>query len=160
MGIDDESSHPALCSEVADGVTRNIVCLFREPDAGNPPVRFDEREQETEPSQTGLRRRRESFVSSHRETKATAPVLDSTHSGRPKTKTDTIRAFRLLLTVSGLFHSSVSKHHPGEVGTTRLSSSSSWTEQPKDSSTSEIVEPTRMPGCNTHRIQNRRRSGL
>src|SRR5262249_11770169 len=40
-----------------------IVCLFREPDAGNPPVRFDEREQETEPSQTGLRRRRESFVS-------------------------------------------------------------------------------------------------
>ena len=74
MGIDDESSHPELCSEVADGVTRIIVCLFREPDAGNPPVRFDEREQETEPSQTGLRRRRESFVSSHRETKATAPL--------------------------------------------------------------------------------------
>jgi hypothetical protein len=42
MGIDDESSHPRLCSEVADGVTRNIVCLFREPDAGNLPVRFDE----------------------------------------------------------------------------------------------------------------------
>ena len=58
MGIDDESSHPELCSEVADGVTRNIVCLFREPDAGNLPVRFDEREQETEPRQTGLRRRR------------------------------------------------------------------------------------------------------
>src|SRR6266571_4930323 len=58
MGIDDESSHPELCSEVADGVTRNIVCLFREPDAGNPPVRFDEREQETEPGQTGLRRAR------------------------------------------------------------------------------------------------------
>ena len=81
MGI-DESSHPELCSEVADGVTRTIVSLFREPDAGNLPVRFDEREQETEPSQTGLRRRRESlvnsFVSSHRETKATAPVLDST----------------------------------------------------------------------------------
>ena len=34
---------PGLCSEVADGVTRNIVCLFREPDAGNLPVRFDER---------------------------------------------------------------------------------------------------------------------
>ena len=48
MGIDDESSHPELCSEVADGVTRIIVSLFREPDAGNPPVRFDEREQETE----------------------------------------------------------------------------------------------------------------
>jgi hypothetical protein len=78
MGIDDESSHPELCSEVADGVTRTIVCLFREPDAGNLPVRFDEREQETGPSQTGLRRRRESFVSSHREAKATAPVLDST----------------------------------------------------------------------------------
>jgi hypothetical protein len=78
MGIDDESSHPELCSEVADGVTRTLVSLFREPDAGNLPVRFDEREQETEPSQTGLRRRRESFVNSHRETKATAPVLDST----------------------------------------------------------------------------------
>src|SRR5215469_1369043 len=24
------------------------LCLFREPDAGNPPVRFDEREEETE----------------------------------------------------------------------------------------------------------------
>src|SRR5450755_4835787 len=62
MGIDDKSSHPELCSDVADGVTRNIVCLFREPDAGNPPVRFDEREQETEPSQTGLRWRGESHV--------------------------------------------------------------------------------------------------
>jgi hypothetical protein len=78
MGIDDESSHPELCSEVAGGVTRNIVCLFREPDAGNPPVRFDEREQEPESSQTGLRRRSESQVNSHRETNATAPVLDST----------------------------------------------------------------------------------
>jgi hypothetical protein len=58
MGIDDESSHPALCSEVVGSVTWNIVCLFREPDAGNPPVRFDEREQETEPSQAGLRRAR------------------------------------------------------------------------------------------------------
>ena len=48
MGIDDESSHPELYSEVAGGVTRTIVCLFREPDAGNLPVRFDEREQETE----------------------------------------------------------------------------------------------------------------
>ena len=81
-GIDDESSHPELCSEVADGVTRNIVCLFREPDAGNPPVRFDEREQETEPSQTGLRQLRESAVNRHRETKATAPVLDSTPATR------------------------------------------------------------------------------
>jgi hypothetical protein len=60
MGIDDESSHPEVCSEVAGGVTRNIVCLFREPDAGNLPVRLDEREQETGSSQTGLRRVRES----------------------------------------------------------------------------------------------------
>jgi hypothetical protein len=78
MGIDDESSHPELCSEVAGGVTRTMVSLFREPDAGNPPVRFDEREPETEPSQTGLRRRRESFVIRHREANTTAPVLDST----------------------------------------------------------------------------------
>src|SRR5262249_9814120 len=33
------------------------VSLFRERDAGNPPVRFDEREQETGSSQTGLRGR-------------------------------------------------------------------------------------------------------
>ena len=78
MGIDDESSHPELCSEVAGGVTRTIVCLFREPDAGNLPVRFDEREQETEPGQTGLRRRAKAQPMSHRETTATAPVLDST----------------------------------------------------------------------------------
>ena len=78
MGIDDESSHPELCSEVAGGVTRNIVCLFREPDAGNLPVRFDEREQETEPCQTGLRRALLKQPNSHREAKATAPVLDST----------------------------------------------------------------------------------
>ena len=31
------------------------VSLFREPDAGNLPIRFDERGQETETSQTGLR---------------------------------------------------------------------------------------------------------
>jgi len=41
-------------------------------------VRFDERERETEPCQTGLQRRRESFVISDRETTATAPVLVST----------------------------------------------------------------------------------
>src|SRR5215831_1006897 len=59
------------------------VRLFREPNAGDPPVRFDEREQETEPSQTGLRQLRESAVNRHRETKATAPVLDSTPPVRP-----------------------------------------------------------------------------
>jgi hypothetical protein len=78
MGIDDESRHPELCSEVAGGVTRNIVCLFREPDAVTPPVRFDEREQETELRPIGLRRARESKPNSHREATATAPVLDST----------------------------------------------------------------------------------
>jgi hypothetical protein len=73
MGIDDKSSHPRLCSEVADGVTRNLVCLFREPDAGNLPVRFDEREQETELRQTGLRRAMRKQPNSPREAKATAP---------------------------------------------------------------------------------------
>ena len=38
------------------------MSLFREPDAGKLPVRFDEREQETGPSQTGLRGRGESRV--------------------------------------------------------------------------------------------------
>jgi len=38
------------------------VSLFREPDAGKLPVRFDEREQETRPGQTGLRGRGESRV--------------------------------------------------------------------------------------------------
>ena len=43
---------PELFPEVADGVTCNgygdCVSLLREPDAGNPHVRFDEREVETE----------------------------------------------------------------------------------------------------------------
>jgi hypothetical protein len=33
MGIDDESSHPTLCSEVADGVTCFLIkeaCVFSE----------------------------------------------------------------------------------------------------------------------------------
>jgi len=85
---------PMLCSEVAGGVTQTIVCLFREPDAGNPPVRFDEREQEPESSPTGLRRRSESQVNSHRETNATAPVLDSTQSTDRKRKCYCNRAGR------------------------------------------------------------------
>jgi hypothetical protein len=48
------------------------VSLFREPDAGNLPVRFDEREQETGLCQTGLRRCGESPINSHRE--ANAPL--------------------------------------------------------------------------------------
>lgn len=53
--------------------------LFREPDAGNPPVRIDEREEETERCQAGMRRRSESSANRHRETTVTAPLLDSTH---------------------------------------------------------------------------------
>src|SRR5215471_18025809 len=63
----------ALHAELRFGVR-----LFREPDAGNPPVRFDEREEETELSQTGLRRRGESPANRHREVNVTAPLLDST----------------------------------------------------------------------------------
>ena len=63
----------ALPAELRFGVR-----LFREPDAGNPPVRFDEREEETELSQTGLRRRGESPANCHREATVTAPLLDST----------------------------------------------------------------------------------
>jgi len=44
------------------------ICLFR----------FDEREQETELRKTGLRRVMRKHPNSHREAKATAPVLDST----------------------------------------------------------------------------------
>jgi hypothetical protein len=60
MGIDDESSHPELCSEVADGVTRRGVRLFREPDAVTPPVRFDKR---------GLWKRGMVMLLRHRQTK-------------------------------------------------------------------------------------------
>src|SRR6266436_1554335 len=88
MGIDHKSRHPGLCSEVAERVTRNIVCLFREPDAGNLPVRFDEREQETELRQTGLRRALRKQPNSHREDKATAPVLDSTRDNAHPMKGD------------------------------------------------------------------------
>src|SRR6266550_1814743 len=52
--------------------------LFQTLDAGNPPVQCGEREQETEPCQTGLRRRGESLANRHWETTVTAPFLDST----------------------------------------------------------------------------------
>jgi hypothetical protein len=61
MGIDDESSNPGVVFRSCRRrymPTSFGVRLFREPDAGNLPVRFDEREQETEPGQTGLRRAR------------------------------------------------------------------------------------------------------
>jgi hypothetical protein len=50
----------------------------RKPDAGNLHVRFAEREQETELCQAGLSGRSESAAKTHRKTKATATVLDST----------------------------------------------------------------------------------
>jgi hypothetical protein len=60
---------PSLCVSLGPVTTPGrepsvgeSVSLFREPDAGNLPVRFDEREQEKEPSQTGLRWRGESQV--------------------------------------------------------------------------------------------------
>jgi hypothetical protein len=54
------------------------LSLLREPEAGNPHIRFDEREQEPESCQTGLRRRSESYANCHRETTATALRLFST----------------------------------------------------------------------------------
>ena len=42
-GLTMSLTTPMLGSEVAGGVTQTIVCLFREPDAGKLPVRFDER---------------------------------------------------------------------------------------------------------------------
>src|SRR5215467_7399968 len=72
VGIDHRSSSPRLVFRSCGGR------LFREPDAGNPPVRFDEREEETELRQTGLRRRGESSANRHREATVTAPLLDST----------------------------------------------------------------------------------
>ena len=56
----------------------NVNLTLRELDARNAPVQFDEREEETEPGQTGLRRLGENPANRHRETKATAPFLDST----------------------------------------------------------------------------------
>jgi hypothetical protein len=55
------------------------VCLFREPDAGNLPVRFDEREQEnrTKPNLTEVARRKPRRISTGR-LQSLAPVLDST----------------------------------------------------------------------------------
>ena len=44
------------------------------------PVQFDEREEETEQRQTGLRRPGENLTNCHREAKATAPLLDSTNN--------------------------------------------------------------------------------
>ena len=49
-----------------------------EPDAGNPPVRFDEREVETEHGMRLLRHRRGNPETEYVEAYTTAPPLDST----------------------------------------------------------------------------------
>jgi hypothetical protein len=54
------------------------MTLVREPDAGNPPVRFDEREVETEHGMRLLRHRRGNPDPDYVETYPTAPPLDST----------------------------------------------------------------------------------
>ncbi len=52
--------------------------LVREPDAGNPPVRFDEREVETEHGMRLLRHKRGNPDPEYVEAYPTAPPLDST----------------------------------------------------------------------------------
>ena len=52
--------------------------LVREPDAGNPPVRFDEREVETEHGMRLLRHSRGNPETEYVEAYPTAPPLDST----------------------------------------------------------------------------------
>jgi len=54
--------------------------LVREPDAGNPPVRFDEREVETEHGMRLLRHRRGNPDPEYAEAYPTAPPLDSTRN--------------------------------------------------------------------------------
>src|SRR5208283_1500946 len=51
-----------------------------EPDAGNPPVRFDEREVETEHGMRLLRHARENPDPEYAEAYPTAPPLDSTRN--------------------------------------------------------------------------------
>jgi len=53
------------------------MTLVREPDAGNPPVRFDEREVETEHGMRLLRHRRRNPDPEYVEAYPTAPPLDS-----------------------------------------------------------------------------------
>jgi hypothetical protein len=54
------------------------MTLVREPDAGNPPVRFDEREVETEHGMRLVRHRRGNPDTEYVEAYPTAPPLDST----------------------------------------------------------------------------------
>ena len=66
---------PRCCLRLAHAFGKNLV---REPDAGNPHVRFDERGRETGLWQAGLRRWPRKSQHGHRKPKVTAPVLDST----------------------------------------------------------------------------------
>ena len=69
-------------SHFTEGRRSMIVCLsvkpVGEPDAGNPPVRFDEREVETEHGMRLLRHRRGNPDPEYVEAYPTAPPLDST----------------------------------------------------------------------------------
>src|SRR5271169_566488 len=56
--------------------------LVREPDAVNPPVRFDEREVETEHGMRLLRHKRGNPETEYAEAYPTAPPLDSTRIPR------------------------------------------------------------------------------
>jgi hypothetical protein len=73
----EAASYRRAVNQLLTSVVRE-TCTLRSVGAGTGDRPGHPVEQETELSQTGLRRRRESFVSSHRETKVTAPVLDST----------------------------------------------------------------------------------
>jgi hypothetical protein len=54
------------------------MTLVREPDAGKPPVRFDEREVETEHGMRLVRHSRGNPETEYVEAYPTAPLLDST----------------------------------------------------------------------------------
>ena len=60
------------------------VTLSPRAGCGTAPVRFDKREEETEPRQTGLRRPGENLTHRHREANVTAPLLDSTQLSRKR----------------------------------------------------------------------------
>ena len=66
--------------------------LVREPDAGNPPVRFDEREVETEHGMRLVRHRRGNPDPEYAEAYPTAPPLDSTWNS-PNVKDHSTRRY-------------------------------------------------------------------
>jgi hypothetical protein len=62
----------------------NVGILVRKPDAGKPPVRFDEREVETEHGMRLLRHSRGNPETDYVEAYPTAPPLDSTSRLLPR----------------------------------------------------------------------------